>query len=86
MTTAQPKIHSHSVLGTAEAYFVCHIGPKFQISLMYALGVRSPCKLSLDVCREVSFKVESRTWMPYLDSIHCDSLHLLSGFSPLKIN
>ena len=23
-------------LGTAEAYFVCHIGPKFQISLIYA--------------------------------------------------
>ena len=23
-------------LGTAEGYFVCHIGPKFQISLMYA--------------------------------------------------
>ena len=23
-------------LGIAEAYFVCHIGPKFQISLIYA--------------------------------------------------
>ena len=23
-------------LGTAEAYFVCHIGPKFRISLIYA--------------------------------------------------
>ena len=23
-------------LGTAEAYFVCHIGPNFQISLIYA--------------------------------------------------
>ena len=23
-------------LGMAEAYFVCHIGPKFQISLIYA--------------------------------------------------
>ena len=23
-------------LGTAEAYFVCHIGPIFQISLIYA--------------------------------------------------
>ena len=23
-------------IGTAEAYFVCHIGPKFQISLIYA--------------------------------------------------
>ena len=29
--SAQPK-----VLGTAEAYFVCHIGPKFQIFLIYA--------------------------------------------------
>ena len=24
------------VLDTAEAYFVCHIGPNFQISLIYA--------------------------------------------------
>ena len=24
-------------LGTAEAYFVCHIGPKIQISLIYAI-------------------------------------------------
>jgi hypothetical protein len=24
-------------IGTAEAYFVCHIGPKFQVSLIYAL-------------------------------------------------
>ena len=23
-------------IGTAEAYLVCHIGPKFQISLIYA--------------------------------------------------
>ena len=28
--TAQPKIHS-------EAYFVCHIGPNFKISMIYAL-------------------------------------------------
>ena len=35
--TAWPKINSHSqILGTAEAYFVCHIGPNFQISLTYA--------------------------------------------------
>ena len=26
----------------AEAYFVCHIGPKFQISLIYVFIVRSP--------------------------------------------
>ena len=25
-------------LGTAEAYFVCHIGPKFQLSLIYAFN------------------------------------------------
>ena len=31
------KVYSHSqILGTAEAYFVCHSGPKFQISLIYA--------------------------------------------------
>ena len=24
------------LLGTAEAYFVCHMGPKFKISLVYA--------------------------------------------------
>ena len=39
-STPTPKF-----LGTAEAYFVCHIDPKFQISLIYAfiaLGVRSP--------------------------------------------
>ena len=32
-------------LGTAKAYFVCHIGPNFQVSLNYAfiaLCVRSP--------------------------------------------
>ena len=40
------KIHSHSqFFGTAEAYFVCHIGPNFQIFLIYAfIGVRSPWK------------------------------------------
>ena len=28
--TTRPKIHSHSqILGTAKAYFVCHIGPNF---------------------------------------------------------
>ena len=30
-STPTPKF-----LGTAEAYFVCHIGPNFQISLIYA--------------------------------------------------
>jgi hypothetical protein len=30
-TNPNPKF-----LGTAEAYFVCHIGPKFNISLIYA--------------------------------------------------
>ena len=30
-STLTPKF-----LGTAEAYFVCHIGPNFQISLIYA--------------------------------------------------
>ena len=35
--TAWPKIQSQSqILGTAKAYFVCHIGPIFQISLIYA--------------------------------------------------
>ena len=35
--TEQPKIHSHSqILGTTKAYFVCHIGTVFQISLIYA--------------------------------------------------
>ena len=39
--TPRSKIHSHSqILAKAEAYFVCHIGPIFQISL----GVRSPWK------------------------------------------
>ena len=34
--TARPKIKSNpKFLGTAEAYFFCHIGP-FQISLIYA--------------------------------------------------
>ena len=38
-STPTPKL-----LGMAEAYFVCHIGPNFQISLVYmpSLGVRSP--------------------------------------------
>ena len=37
-----PLLHSRKstptpkFLGTAEAYFVCHIGPNFQISLIYA--------------------------------------------------
>jgi hypothetical protein len=31
-------------LGTAQAYFVCHISPNFQISLIYAfIGFCSPC-------------------------------------------
>ena len=35
--TAGPKIQSQSQnLGTAEAYFVCHTSPIFQISLIYA--------------------------------------------------
>ena len=39
--TVRPKINPNpKFLGTAEAYFVCHIGPIFQISLIY---VRSPC-------------------------------------------
>ena len=33
--TTRPKIQSQ-ILGTVEAYFVCHIGPMFQISLIYA--------------------------------------------------
>ena len=39
-STPNPKF-----LGTAEAYFVCHISPNFQISLINAmpsLGIRSP--------------------------------------------
>ena len=38
----QPSLHGRkftptpNFLGTAEAYFVCHIGPIFQISLIYA--------------------------------------------------
>ena len=36
-STAWPKMQSQSqILGTAEAYFVCHIGPIFQTSLIYA--------------------------------------------------
>ena len=34
--TTWPKIHS-PLLGTDETYFACHIGPNFQISLIYAL-------------------------------------------------
>ena len=35
--TAQPKSNpSPKFLDLAEAYFVCHIGPIFQISLIYA--------------------------------------------------
>ena len=44
-----PSLHSQKsnpnpkLLGTAEAYFVCHIGPKFQIFwFMSSLGVSSP--------------------------------------------
>ena len=34
---ARPKIHSHSqIISMAEACFVCHICPNFQISLIYA--------------------------------------------------
>ena len=38
----KPSLHGRKFnpnpkfLGTAEAYFVCHIGPSFQISLIYA--------------------------------------------------
>ena len=35
--TAQPKSNPNpKFLDLAEAYFVCHIGPNFQISLIYA--------------------------------------------------
>ena len=36
--TAWPKINSPNpkYFGTAEAYFVCHIDPNFQISSIYA--------------------------------------------------
>ena len=35
--TTRPKIQSQSqILGTVEAYFVCHIGPLFLVSLIYA--------------------------------------------------
>ena len=42
--TAWPKINSHSqILRYDRAYFVCHIGPNFQILwIMLSLGVRSP--------------------------------------------
>ena len=53
----QPSLHSQKFnpnpkfLGVAAAYFVCHIRPIFQISLVYALlGVRSPCFTSLQWC------------------------------------
>ena len=35
--TARPKFTpTPRFFGTAEAYFVCHIGPNFQVSLIYA--------------------------------------------------
>ena len=35
--TARPKFNPNpKFLGTAKAYFVCHISPNFQISLIYA--------------------------------------------------
>ena len=30
--------HTPKFLGMAEAYFVCHIGPNFQISMIYAFS------------------------------------------------
>ena len=48
--TAENQIPIPNVyICTAEANFVCHIGPNFHISLIYALtalGVRSPCQKS----------------------------------------
>ena len=42
--TARPKFtHIHKFLDTAEAYFVCHIGPIFQVSLIYAF-IGCPCE------------------------------------------
>ena len=43
--TVRPKINPNpKFLGTAEAYFVCHIGPQFFRYLLFmpSLGVRSP--------------------------------------------
>jgi hypothetical protein len=42
--TKLPSLHGQKstptlkFLGTAEAYFVCHLGPNFQISLIYAFN------------------------------------------------
>ena len=39
----QKSTHTPKFMGTAEAYFVSHIGPNIQISLIYAfIDVRSP--------------------------------------------
>ena len=35
-------------LGTAEAYFVCHIGPNFQISLTFAF-ITSVAKVTINI-------------------------------------
>ena len=39
-TAPKKSIPTPKFLGTAEAYFVCHISPVIQISLVF---VRSPC-------------------------------------------
>ena len=54
----QPSLHGRKInpnpkyLGTAKAYFVCHIGPNFQISLIYAF---TGCLYSLNLGIAVIF-------------------------------
>ena len=61
-STPTPKF-----LGTAEAYFVCHISPNFQISLIYAfIG----CPQSVDRCIVIS---SSSKLLPLQISMDCNT-------------
>ena len=47
-------------IGTAEAYFVCHIGPKFQVSLIYAF-IGCPLSVMSCMCCVFDFELEGYT-------------------------
>ena len=61
----QPSLHGRKFnpnpkfLGTAEAYFVCHIGPIFQISLIYAFIARTT-EYGCMITKETACKTRSR--------------------------
>ena len=63
----QPSLHSRKFtptskfLGPAEAYFVCHIGPTFQISLIYNF-IGRPQSVLVGICENTLLEIGENIW------------------------